>query len=42
MEHALLAVRDGIVAEVLAAQGDQVEAGAAIVRLEKETEEIAA
>ncbi len=36
MEHALLAARDGIVAEVLAAAGSQVEAGAALVRLEPE------
>ena len=36
MEHSLLATRDGIVAEVLAAAGDQVEAGAALVRLEAE------
>ncbi len=36
MEHALLAARDGIVAEVLAAPGSQVEAGAALVRLEEE------
>ncbi|MEM9968671.1 MAG: biotin carboxylase N-terminal domain-containing protein [Pseudomonadota bacterium] len=36
MEHALLAVRDGVVAEVLAQNGDQVEAGAALVRLEAE------
>ncbi|WP_425046150.1 acetyl/propionyl/methylcrotonyl-CoA carboxylase subunit alpha [Primorskyibacter sp. S87] len=36
MEHALLAARDGVVAEVLAAAGDQVEAGAALVRLEEE------
>ena len=42
MEHALLAARDGVVAEVLAAPGDQVEAGAALVRLESETEEVAA
>jgi 3-methylcrotonyl-CoA carboxylase alpha subunit len=34
MEHSLLAARDGVVAEVLAAGGDQVEAGAALVRLE--------
>ncbi len=34
MEHTLTAARDGIVAEVLAAAGDQVEAGAALVRLE--------
>ena len=34
MEHSLLAARDGTVAEVLAAAGDQVEAGAALVRLE--------
>jgi 3-methylcrotonyl-CoA carboxylase alpha subunit len=35
MEHSLLATRDGIVAEVLAAQGDQVEAGAALIRLDE-------
>jgi 3-methylcrotonyl-CoA carboxylase alpha subunit len=34
MEHALLAARDGVVAEVLVAAGAQVEAGAALVRLE--------
>lgn len=38
MEHALLAARDGVVAEVLAAVGDQVEAGAALVRLREEGE----
>jgi len=42
MEHSLLAARDGIVAEVLAVAGDQVEAGAALVRLEAEAEEEAA
>ncbi|MEM7519638.1 MAG: biotin carboxylase N-terminal domain-containing protein [Pseudomonadota bacterium] len=36
MEHALLAGRDGVVAEVLAETGAQVEAGAALVRLEDE------
>ena len=36
MEHSLLAARDGVVAEVLAAEGSQVEAGAALVRLEDE------
>jgi len=36
MEHSLLAARDGVVAEVLAQAGDQVEAGAALVRLEPE------
>jgi 3-methylcrotonyl-CoA carboxylase alpha subunit len=36
MEHALLAARDGIVAEVLVTAGAQVEAGAALVRLEDE------
>ena len=36
MEHVLLAARDGIVAEVLAAEGDQVVAGAALVRLEED------
>jgi 3-methylcrotonyl-CoA carboxylase alpha subunit len=41
MEHALLAARDGVVAEVLAQAGDQVEAGAALVRLEAEAEDAA-
>jgi len=41
MEHALLAARDGVVAEVLAAEGDQVEAGAALVRLDAEVEDAA-
>lgn len=36
MEHSLLAARDGVVAEVLVAEGDQVVAGAALVRLEEE------
>ncbi|TKW65646.1 MAG: acetyl/propionyl/methylcrotonyl-CoA carboxylase subunit alpha [Paracoccus denitrificans] len=36
MEHTLTAARDGVVAEVLAAAGDQVEAGAALIRLEEE------
>ncbi|MFA3917562.1 acetyl/propionyl/methylcrotonyl-CoA carboxylase subunit alpha [Ruegeria hyattellae] len=36
MEHALLAARDGVVAEVLSAEGAQVEAGAALVRLQEE------
>jgi 3-methylcrotonyl-CoA carboxylase alpha subunit len=35
MEHALLAARDGVVAEVLVQAGAQVEAGAALVRLEE-------
>ncbi|TNJ42708.1 acetyl/propionyl/methylcrotonyl-CoA carboxylase subunit alpha [Phaeobacter sp. B1627] len=35
MEHSLLAARDGTVAEILAQTGDQVEAGAALVRLEE-------
>jgi 3-methylcrotonyl-CoA carboxylase alpha subunit len=34
MEHGLTAPRDGVVAEVLADEGAQVEAGAALVRLE--------
>ena len=34
MEHALTAARDGIVTETLAAPGDQVEAGAALIRIE--------
>ncbi len=36
MEHTLTAARDGIVAEVLVTPGAQVEAGAALVRLEEE------
>ncbi|MEM8849002.1 MAG: acetyl/propionyl/methylcrotonyl-CoA carboxylase subunit alpha [Pseudomonadota bacterium] len=36
MEHVLRAARDGVVAEVLVAEGDQVEAGAALVRLDDE------
>ncbi|MFY0597350.1 MAG: acetyl/propionyl/methylcrotonyl-CoA carboxylase subunit alpha [Cognatishimia sp.] len=36
MEHSLLAARDGTVAEVLAEAGGQVEAGAALIRLEDE------
>ncbi|WP_126975770.1 acetyl/propionyl/methylcrotonyl-CoA carboxylase subunit alpha [Frigidibacter oleivorans] len=36
MEHTLTAGRDGEVAEILAAAGDQVEAGAALVRLAPE------
>lgn len=36
MEHSLLAARDGTVAEVLAEAGNQVEAGAALIRLEDE------
>ncbi|MEF9604453.1 biotin/lipoyl-binding protein, partial [Paracoccus sp. PXZ] len=36
MEHTLTAARAGKVAEVLAAAGDQVEAGAALIRLEEE------
>ena len=39
MEHSLTAARDGVVAEVLVADGDQVEAGAPLVRLEEEEEE---
>ncbi len=38
MEHALLAQRDGVVAEVLASVGDQVEQGAALIRLEEDGE----
>ena len=34
MEHVLQAARDGVVAEVLAVEGAQVEAGAALIRLE--------
>jgi len=36
MEHSLVAGRDGVVAEVLVAAGDQVSAGAALIRLEDE------
>ncbi|MBM9594121.1 ATP-binding protein [Roseitranquillus sediminis] len=36
MEHVLKAPRDGVVAEVLAPEGAQVEAGAALIRLEDE------
>jgi 3-methylcrotonyl-CoA carboxylase alpha subunit len=36
MEHALAAPRDGVVAEVLLAEGTQVESGAALVLLEDE------
>ncbi|WP_323010103.1 acetyl/propionyl/methylcrotonyl-CoA carboxylase subunit alpha [Paracoccus sp. (in: a-proteobacteria)] len=36
MEHTLMAARDGRVAEVLAQAGDQVEAGAALIRLEED------
>jgi 3-methylcrotonyl-CoA carboxylase alpha subunit len=36
MEHGLLAPRDGVVAEVLVAEGAQVEAGAPLIRLEEE------
>ncbi len=35
MEHALLAARDGVIAEVLVSEGDQVDAGAALIRLEE-------
>lgn len=36
MEHALRAARDGVVAEVLVQNGQQIEAGAALIRLEAE------
>ncbi|MEO1308747.1 MAG: acetyl-CoA carboxylase biotin carboxyl carrier protein subunit, partial [Pseudomonadota bacterium] len=35
MEHILKAERDGTVAEIMVASGDQVEAGAPLVRLEE-------
>jgi 3-methylcrotonyl-CoA carboxylase alpha subunit len=34
MEHVLTAVREGRIAEVLVAEGAQVEAGQALIRLE--------
>ena len=34
MEHCLTALRDGVVAEVLITAGNQIEAGAALIRLE--------
>jgi len=37
MEHSPLAARDGVIAEVMAAAGTQVEAGAVLIRLEEET-----
>ncbi len=36
MEHGLAAARDGVVAEVVASEGSQVEAGAPLIRLEAE------
>ena len=36
MEHSLTAARSGVVAEVLAVEGQQVEAGAALIVLEAE------
>ena len=39
MEHALLAARDGVVAEILSSEGSQVEAGAPLVRLEDQGED---
>jgi 3-methylcrotonyl-CoA carboxylase alpha subunit len=36
MEHTLTAPRDGTIAEVTVAEGDQVEDGALLVRLESE------
>ena len=36
MEHALVAPRDGVIAEVLVSEGAQIEAGAALVRLQEE------
>ncbi|MDS9467795.1 biotin carboxylase N-terminal domain-containing protein [Paracoccus sp. MBLB3053] len=38
MEHTLTAARDGRVAEVLARAGEQVEAGAPLIRLEEEVD----
>ncbi|MDP0928587.1 acetyl/propionyl/methylcrotonyl-CoA carboxylase subunit alpha [Paracoccus onubensis] len=36
MEHSLTAWRDGVIAEVMTQAGDQVEAGAPLIRLEEE------
>ncbi len=36
MEHSLLSQRSGVIAEVFVEEGDQVEAGAALIRLETE------
>jgi 3-methylcrotonyl-CoA carboxylase alpha subunit len=36
MEHTLTAWRDGVIAEVLVATGDQVIGGAPLIRLEPE------
>ncbi|KUF09099.1 acetyl/propionyl/methylcrotonyl-CoA carboxylase subunit alpha [Pseudoponticoccus marisrubri] len=36
MEHGLRAARDGVVAEVFVAEGDQVDAGAPLIRLEED------
>ncbi|MCM2560850.1 biotin/lipoyl-binding protein [Lutimaribacter sp. EGI FJ00015] len=41
MEHTMLAARDGVIAEVLVGEGDQVEAGAPLIRLEDAMEETA-
>ncbi|CUH80258.1 acetyl/propionyl/methylcrotonyl-CoA carboxylase subunit alpha [Tropicibacter naphthalenivorans] len=38
MEHTLTAARDGVIAEVLVREGDQVEAGAPLIQLEEEEE----
>lgn len=38
MEHGLLAARDGVVASVLVAEGDQVEAGMALIQLAEDAE----
>ena len=40
MEHALLAVRDGTIAAVLVAEGDQVLAGAALIQLVEEESQV--
>ena len=39
MEHSLLSQRSGVVAEIFVSEGDQVEAGAALIRLEPETDD---
>ncbi|PIV73112.1 MAG: hypothetical protein COW55_14235, partial [Rhodobacteraceae bacterium CG17_big_fil_post_rev_8_21_14_2_50_65_11] len=39
MEHTLTAWRDGVIAEVMAEAGQQVDEGFALIRLEEEEDE---